>query len=219
MLLHLQPLTDETIDLGVKELTQRDSDLAFIIETFGNPANWQCEVGFPGLVRIIIGQQVSVASANAIFNRLSSLVIPMTPENLLRFDEPELQKVGLSRQKISYCRGLAQAITDGELDLDFLATAEETILRSHLKRIKGIGDWTVDVYLLMSLQRPDVFPSGDLGLLIAYQKLKGLSKRPTPKELEIIAEKWRPWRAIATRILWHYYLSDMVVNKQVRNMS
>lgn len=202
-----QPLTSETIAVGIQELSERDSDLAKIIVEYGHPPNWEREEGFPGLVRIIVGQQVSVASANAISKRLINLVQPLTPENFLKFDDMQLQKVGLSRQKITYCRALSQAISNGEIDLDFLASAEEETIRTQLKSIKGIGDWTVDIYLMMSLQRADAFPKGDLGLIIAYQKLKNLPSRPTPKELEYIAEKWRPWRAIATRILWHYYLS------------
>lgn len=207
MLTQFTSLTPETIAQGVEELTSRDRDLARIIEQFGEPPNWECEQGFIGLIEIILGQQVSVASAKAIFKRLSSIVIPLTPETLLTYDDWELQAAGLSRQKISYCRALAQAVKSGKLDLDKLALEDEATIRTELKQIKGIGDWTVDTYLLMSLQRSDVFPKGDLGLIIGYQKLLGLATRPTPKELEKIAEKWRPWRAIATRLLWHYYLS------------
>lgn len=207
MLIQFISLTPETIAQGVEELGSRDRDLARIVEQFGYPPNWQCEPGFIGLIETILGQQVSVACAKAIFKRLTSIVVPLTPENLLTYNELQLQAAGLSRQKISYCRGLAQAITSGKLDLDKLALEDEATIRTELKQIKGIGDWTVDTYLLMSLQRPDVFPKGDLGLIVGYQKLKGLATRPTPKELEKIAEKWRPWRAIATRLLWHYYLS------------
>ncbi|GET41629.1 DNA-3-methyladenine glycosylase family protein [Microseira wollei] len=207
MLTEFTSLTPETIAHGVGELASRDRDLARIVEQFGYPPNWQCEPGFIGLIETIVGQQVSVASAKAIFKRLSNIVVPLTPENLLTYDDLQLQAAGLSRQKISYCRGLAQAITNGKIDLDKLALEDAATIRTELKQIKGIGDWTVDNYLLMSLQRPDVFPKGDLGLIVAYQKLKSLATRPTPKELEKIAEKWRPWRAIAARLLWHYYLS------------
>lgn len=208
MLTQITYLTPETIAQGVGELASRDRDLARIVEQFGYPPNWQCEPGFIGLIETILGQQVSVASAKAIFKRLSSIVVPLTPENLLTYDDLQLQAAGLSRQKISYCRGLAQAITSGKLNLDKLALEDEATIRTELKQIKGIGDWTVDTYLLMSLQRPDVFPKGDLGLIVGYQKLKNLATRPTPNEIEKIAEKWRPIRAIATRLLWHYYLSN-----------
>ncbi|BAZ15365.1 HhH-GPD family protein [Calothrix sp. NIES-4071] len=207
MLLQNQPLTEETIALGIQELVSRDDDLAQIIQTYGYPPNWIREKGFIGLIRIILGQQVSVASANAIFNRLQILVNPLTPENFITFDDSQLQTAGLSRQKIVYTRALAAAITSKQLDLDKLELADEPILRTELTKIKGIGNWTVDIYLMMSLQRPDAFPASDLGVILAYQKLKDLPTRPTPSQLEVIAEKWRPWRAIATRILWHYYLS------------
>ncbi|MFB2977919.1 DNA-3-methyladenine glycosylase family protein [Microseira sp. BLCC-F43] len=208
MLRKFKSLTPETIAQGVGELTSGDQDLARIVDQFGYPPNWQCEPGFIGLIETILGQQVSVACAKTIFKRLTSIVVPLTPENLLTYDDQKLQTAGLSRQKISYCRALAQAVTSGKLDLDRLALEDEATIRTALKQIKGIGDWTVDTYLLMSLQRPDVFPKGDLGLIIGYQKLLGLATRPTPKELEKIAEKWRPWRAIATRLLWHYYLNS-----------
>ncbi len=206
-MLILQPLTEETIALGIQELVSRDNDLAEIIQTYGYPPNWIREKGFIGLIRIILGQQVSVASANAIFKKLELLVNPFTPEHFITFDDLQLQSAGLSRQKIVYTRALAAAIASNSLDLDNLELGDEAILRAELTKIKGIGNWTVDIYLMMSLQRPDAFPASDLGVILAYQKLKDLPTRPTPQQLEVIAEKWRPWRAIATRILWHYYLN------------
>ncbi len=199
-------LTEETFTLGLKELATRDEDFAEILKKWGNPPRWEENPGFSGLVRTILGQQVSVGSASATMKRLLETVVPLTPENLLEFDDAQLKACGISRQKISYIRELANAITK-ELDLQQLAVADDTTIRNQLKRIKGIGDWTVDIYLLMCLQRPDAFPKGDLGVILAYQKLKKLSTRPTPDQLEIIAENWRPWRAIAARILWHYYLN------------
>ncbi len=199
-------LTEESFKLGLKELATKDEDFAEILEKWGNPPRWEEDAGFSGLVRTILGQQVSVGSANATMKRLCDLE-PLTPENLLELDDTQLKACGISRQKIVYVKELATAITKQELDLQQLAIADDTTIRNQLKRIKGIGDWTVDIYLLMSLQRPDAFPKGDLGVIAAYQKLKNLSTRPTPDELEIIAEKWRPWRAIAARILWHYYLN------------
>lgn len=201
----MQPLNVTSITQAVAELTQRDRDLASIVEKWGHPPNWERETGFVGLVRTIIGQQLSIASAKAIFTRLSQLV-PLTPANFLQLDDAQLQAAGLSQRKILYCRELARAIATNVIDLDKLALMDDANVRSQLRQIKGIGDWTVDIYLLMCLQRPDAFPSGDLALAIAYQKLKRLPKRPTPVELEAIAEKWKPWRAVAARILWHYYL-------------
>lgn len=199
-----QPLTEETFSFGLKELATRDEDFADILGKWGNPPKWENDAGFSGLVRTILGQQVSVSSASATMKRLSETVVALTPENLLEFDDSQLKACGISRQKTTYIKELAIAISRGDLDLQKLALADDTSIRNQLKPIKGIGDWTVDIYLLMCLQRPDAFPKGDLGVIIAYQKLKKLETRPTADELEIIAENWRPWRAIAARILWHY---------------
>jgi DNA-3-methyladenine glycosylase II len=210
-----QSLTEETFIQGLKELATRDKDFAEILNKWGNPPRWEEKAGFSGLVRTILGQQVSVGSASATMKRLCETVLPLTPENLLEFDDAQLKACGISRQKTTYIKELAitfgraslNAISRNELDLQKLADADDTTIRNQLKSIKGIGDWTVDIYLLMCLQRPDAFPKGDLGVILAYQKLKKLEKRPTPQQLETIAENWRPWRAIAARILWHYYLN------------
>lgn len=203
-----ESLTKESFARGLMELTNRDRDLAHVVETLGSPPIWQREVGFSTLLGIILEQQVSLAAAKAVFNRLCEAIVLLTPESFLTLDDVQLKAIGFSRQKTVYGRALATAIMSGQLDLTTLETMDETMIRNELKRIKGIGDWTVDIYLLMALQRPDVFPKGDLALAIASQKLKGLAMRPTPEELEFIAENWRPWRAVAARILWHYYLNN-----------
>ncbi|MUG96272.1 DNA-3-methyladenine glycosylase 2 family protein [Scytonema sp. UIC 10036] len=199
-------LTEENLRLGLMELASRDRDFARILDIFGHPPHWRRETGFPTLLQIILEQQVSLAAARAVFERLCGIVVPLTPENFLTFGDTQLKEIGFSRQKIVYGRSLANAITCNQLDLTHLEKLDETVIRTELKRIKGIGDWTVDIYLLMALQRPDVFPKGDLALAVALQKIKGWTVRPTPDELEAIAETWRPWRAVAARILWHYYL-------------
>ena len=204
----LESLTEESLTRGLLVLANLDSDLARILETLGPPPMWQREPGFATLLCIILEQQVSVAAARAVFTRLCAVVVTLTPENFLVLDDVELRGIGFSRQKILYCRGLAQAIVTGQLELTKLETMDETTIRTELKRLKGIGDWTVDIYLLMALQRPDVFPKGDLAIAIALQKLKNLAARPTPIQLEAIAQIWQPWRAIAARLLWHYYLSN-----------
>jgi DNA-3-methyladenine glycosylase II len=209
----IKSLTPETFTDALMVLAKLDSDFAQILETFGPPPIWERETGFSTLLRIILEQQVSLAAAKAVFKRLCDVVQPLTPENFLTLDDPQLKGIGFSRQKMLYGRELANAIMNGQLDLSQLETMDETTIRTELKRIKGIGDWTVDIYLLMALQRPDVFPKGDLGVAIALQKLKGLTTRPTPTELEAIAQHWRPWRAVATRILWHYYLSVITVKQ------
>ncbi|MDZ7961843.1 MAG: DNA-3-methyladenine glycosylase [Aulosira sp. DedQUE10] len=205
----LESLTQETFSYALIVLANLDSDFARILEKFGPPPIWERETGFPTLLRIILEQQVSLAAARAVYARLCGVVQPLTPENFQALDDVQLRGIGFSRQKMLYCRELANAIRNGQLDLSKLEAMDETIIRSELKRIKGIGDWTVDIYLLMALQRPDVFPKGDLGVAIALQKLKGLTTRPTPVQIEAIAQHWRPWRAVATRILWHYYLNAL----------
>ncbi|MEH2046636.1 DNA-3-methyladenine glycosylase family protein [Nostoc sp.] len=210
----LESLTEESLTRGLMVLAKLDSDLARILETLGPPPMWQREPGFATLLCIILEQQVSVAAARAVFKRLCE-VVTLTPENFLTLDDVQLKAIGFSRQKILYCRGLAQAMpkagyadATGQLDLSKLQTMDETTIRTELKRLKGIGDWTVDIYLLMVLQRPDVFPKGDLAIAIALQKLKNLATRPTPVQLEEMTQHWRPWRAVAARLLWHYYLSN-----------
>ncbi|WP_019508873.1 DNA-3-methyladenine glycosylase [Pleurocapsa sp. PCC 7319] len=192
---------------GIQVLTQRDPDLAQIIDTLGYPPQWQREPGFATLIQIILEQQVSLASAQATFKRLNNAVDRLTPETFLCLEDDVLKGIGFSRQKITYGRELAQAITKNILDLDSFVRLDNLSIRRKLTRIKGIGDWTVDMYLMMALQRQDIFPTKDLAVKIAVKEIKNLLTLPPPSELEFIAEQWRPYRAIATKILWHYYLN------------
>lgn len=198
-------LTPATFDRGLEILASSDRDLAAIVEKFGAPPIWQREAGFATLVQIILEQQVSLFSAKATFNRLSK-AIDITPENILTLKDEELKEIGFSRQKTGYVRALSQAILEGKLDLDSLAAKDDPTVKLELKQIKGIGDWTADMYLLMALQRPDIFAKGDLAIVMAVQKVKKLPKRPTVAEIIAIAAPWQPWRSIATQLLWHYYL-------------
>jgi DNA-3-methyladenine glycosylase II len=192
---------------GIEELTKRDRDLAKIIDNYGYPLPWQREPGFPTLIRIILEQQVSYASAQAAFKRLNHAVKYLSPARFLTLDDLELKTIGFSRQKTNYGRILAQAVIERTLDLTSLEKLADWEIRQKLTTIKGIGNWTVDIYLMMALQRQDVFPSKDLAVAIAVKEIKDLAVRPQVAELEIIAETWKPYRAIATQILWHYYLS------------
>lgn len=203
----IEVLTEALLHEGVQILADRDPDLAVIFQRFGAPPLWAREPGFPALLLIILEQQVSLASARATFDRLLATVSPLTPITFLQVDDAALRAIGFSRQKASYCRQLAQAILEGLLDIDVLATLPDDAARAALVARKGIGLWTADIYLLMCLRRPDVWPAGDLGLLVAVQEIKGLDRRPTPIEIEEIAAPWRPWRAVAARLLWHYYLN------------
>ena len=202
------PLTDETFANGLHFLCERDPDLAKIMDKLGPPPMWAREPGFPTLIHIILEQQVSLASARAAYKRLLAEASPLTPARFLQLDDYTLKQVGFSRQKTSYARGLAQSILNGQLDLEELEKLEDEAVRSELIAVKGIGPWTADIYLLMALRRPDAWPSGDLALANAAQRVKRLASRPTPVELDALGATWRPWRAVAARLLWHYYLSN-----------
>ena len=188
-------------------LHRRDRNLARIIDRLGPPPIWLREEGFPTLVHIILEQQVSLSSAKAAYERLIALASGLSPQRFLELDDTSLKAAGLSRQKIVYGRDLAQAIVDGRLDLAALRLQDDQSARAELLKIKGIGFWTADIYLLMALGRPDVWPRGDLALGIAVQQLRGLAGRPTEDELNAYSSIWRPWRAVAARVLWNHYLN------------
>jgi len=202
----VRPLSEEDLRLGLQELAERDSRLAVILERLGPPPLWRREPGFPTLVHMILEQQVSLASARAVFDRLLGAVPRLTPERFVALEASELRGLGFSRQKIRYCRALAEALLEGSLDLSKLERLEDEGVRRELVRLPGIGPWTAEVYLLMALGRPDVWPVGDLALAVSAQDVLGLEERPSASELEALAEPWRPWRAVAARVLWHHYL-------------
>jgi DNA-3-methyladenine glycosylase II len=200
-------LNEATFTRGLRYLTVRDPDLGMVVKRLGPPPMWAREPGFHTLIHIILEQQVSLASARAAYERLLAAVSPLTPERFLKLDDAELKSIGFSRQKTSYGRNLARSIIERRLDIDALGSMDDTTVRSELMKVTGIGRWTADIYLLMALLRPDVWPGGDLALAVAAQKIKRLERRPTPEELTAISADWQPWRAIAARILWHHYLS------------
>jgi DNA-3-methyladenine glycosylase II len=201
-------LNDETFANGLHFLCGRDPDLAQILDKFGPPPMWAREPGFPTLIHIILEQQVSLASARAAYDRLLAEASPLTPARFLQLDDPTLKRIGFSRQKTRYGRELARVILDGDLNLAELDALDDEAVRSELIAIKGIGPWTAEIYLLMALRRPDAWPNGDLALANAAQRVKRLASRPTPEELDVLGTTWRPWRAVAARLLWHYYLSN-----------
>ena len=196
-----------TLAPGLRALARRDGDLRRVVKTFGPPPVWGRKPGFPTLVQIILEQQVSLASGRATFEKLLRRVNRLTPGALLELDNRSLKKCGFSRQKTEYCKGLAAACKDGRLVLRRLESMDDEGIRSELTGIKGIGKWSADVYLLMALHRPDVWPVGDLALVKAIQQLKKLPARPDSDEIEELGDLWRPWRSVAARILWHFYLS------------
>lgn len=201
-------LSEATFTNAVVELTDRDPDLARVHAIHGPSPFFVRDPGFATLVLMILEQQVSLASARAAFDKVVALIGEMTPERFLQLDDDQLLGTGVSRQKRRYSRILAEAILSGELPLETLHERPDDAVRTALTALTGIGPWTADVYLLMSLRRPDVWPAGDLALQVAIQEIKGLDRRPTAAETIPIAELWRPWRAVAARILWHHYLSE-----------
>ncbi len=201
-------LNGHTLLQGVDYLVEADPDLARVVSSLGRPPLWAREPGFPSLVHIILEQQVSLASARAAFDKLNGAASPLTPDRFLEFSDCELKAFGFSRQKTRYCRALAHAVLSGDLKLKALSAHNDQAVRAQLMKIQGIGPWTADIFLLMALLRPDIWPTGDLALAVAVQQVKALPARPNPEELEAIAFPWRPWRAVAARILWHYYLNQ-----------
>lgn len=201
------PLTEASLHHAVAELTQRDADLAQIVARHGPPPLWAREPGFATLVLLILEQQVSLASARAAFNRLEAAIGAITPTGVLALSNAELRSIGFSRQKSGYARALADAIVTGRFEPEQLAALDDDGVRAALTTLKGIGPWTAEIYLLMVLRRPDAWPVGDLALATAAQQVKHLVQRPTPADLLALAELWRPWRAVAARLLWHHYLS------------
>ncbi len=201
-------LDDKTLLIAVKELTESDPRLRMVVDRYGPPPLWGRDPGFPSLLKIILEQQVSLASAQATYDKLLSRVNPLTPEGLLRLSDEELKAAGFSRQKTRYVRILAEAIINGSLDLDGLDHFDDEEVMSKLTALTGIGPWTAGIYLLMILGRLDVWPRGDLALLSAMRDVKELDDIPSNEEAAVIADAWRPWRAVATRILWHHYLCE-----------
>jgi len=160
------------------------------------------------LLRIILEQQVSLASAEAMYHRLETKLGALTPAAVLGAGITGLRGLGVTRQKSAYFINIAEAIENGDIDLDELRRQDDALVFDKLTSIKGVGPWTAGIYLLMALCRPDAWPPGDIALLTAYKNLKGLQRRPVSAELDQVAETWRPHRATAARLLWHYYLSE-----------
>jgi DNA-3-methyladenine glycosylase II len=201
-----RPLTQKTLALAARELAARDQLLANIHARYGDPPLWQRATGFRTLVHIILEQQVALSSAKSMLLRLESAIQPFTPERVLELGEMRLRELGVTRQKSTYLIHLSESIVGGSLRLRGLARLSDEQVLVQLTGIKGIGLWSANIYLLMAMRRADIWPAGDLALAVALKELKGLPTRPSPEQLELIAEAWRPHRAVAARMLWQYYL-------------
>ena len=202
----LRPLTQQTLALAARELAARDALLANIHATYGDPPLWQRTAGFRTLVHIILEQQVSLSSAKSMLLRLEREIQPFTAERFIELGDLHLRGLGVTRQKSAYLLHLSESVMSGELSLKRLARMNDEQVLVQLTRIKGIGLWSANIYLLMAMRRADIWPAGDLALAVAIKELKGLPARPSHAELELIAEQWRPHRAVAARMLWQYYL-------------
>jgi len=201
-------LTEATFSEAIYELTVRDSDLADLVSRWGNPPFWTHPPGFSGIAIAIISQQVSLESAQATFTKLEKRIGSINPHNFLSLDGRTLKDVGFSRQKASYVRGVAVDITRGKFNLKEIESMDDDSARKRLMKVRGIGPWTADTYLLFALRRSDAWPTGDLALVKAIQELRGFENIPNLDEVDIIADQWRPWRGVAARILWHHYLGE-----------
>jgi DNA-3-methyladenine glycosylase II len=199
------PAVDESLRPALEALAEKDPEMAAAYAACGLPPVRRHETGFAGLVRIMAAQQVSAHAAQAIIGRLDAALSPLTPEGFLALDDDAQKVIGLSRPKQRYARALADDILAGRIDLVGLEALDDEAAIDALTKARGIGQWTAEVYLLFALQRPDVWPAGDLAVQVAAQKLKGLAERPAGAAMIALAEDWRPYRSAAARFLWHLY--------------
>ena len=189
---------------AMRHLAKVDLDFARALKEVGHPELREVPRGFGGLMRSIVGQQVSVHAARSIWLRLEALLPSMEPAAFLALGDEQLRAVGLSGAKVKYGRSLASDIVAGRIDFEALHQLDDAAAIAMLTQAKGIGPWTAEIYLMFAHGRPDIMPGLDLGLVIAAQHLKKLRKRPDAKRLLKIAEAWRPWRSAAALLLWHY---------------
>ena len=188
----------------IEKLLKTDTIFITIHALYGAPPNWNRPQGFNTLAKIILEQQVSLQSANAHFNKLSDYLPSFTPEKILKLSDEEMRQCQISKQKSRYLKELSKAILDGKIDLNKLPELPVPDVRTQLKSIKGIGDWTTDIYLMFCLQAKDVFPIGDIAVMKTIKELTGSVSKD---EIIKYSEKWKPYRSLATFYLWHYYLS------------
>ena len=197
-----------------EHLASADADLAAIITAHGYPPMWMRPNTFETLVHIILEQQVSLASALSALNKLKESVQELTPARVLLLTDEEFRASYCSRQKTAYIKYLAEAILSGHINLEEMEHSSNDEVRAKLITLKGIGNWTIDVYLMFVLQRADIFPVDDLAAVNALKRVKSLPASTSKEELVEIAEQWKPYRTIATMLLWHDYLSRIAMKKK-----
>ena len=202
----MSALGRESLRDATRRLARRDRRLGLLVRRHGPPPLWARPRGFATLLRIILEQQVSLASAGAMYRRLLGRMPALTPAAVLDLGAAGLRGIGVTRQKAGYAVALAERVEDGRLPLGRLHRATDDDARALLTEVPGIGPWTAGIYLLMCLRRPDIWPPGDLALHKAMVMLEGVTQVPSSAEAVAMAERWRPYRAVAARILWQAYL-------------
>jgi len=206
-------LTRATLAAGARALARRDVRLRSLLAQNGLPPMWARRPGFETLVHIVLEQQVSIVAARSLFRRVRAHLGGMTPETVSRRGVMGLHRLGLTRQKASYCHELARATLCGGLRLSEIARASDEDGRAALLALRGIGPWSVDIYYLMALRRPDIWPTGDLALAVALHEVLDLPARPDSIRQREISAIWTPWRSVAARLLWHQYLTTRRTRK------
>lgn len=198
-------LTLRTMQHDLRALARADAQVAQALERFGYPELRRRPPGFDTLLRAIVFQQISIHAAGAIWKRIEAAVVPLTAEAYCTTGDDVIRACGFSRQKLLYARSLAELVASGEVPLDALDRLDDEAAIQQLVKIKGVGRWTAEIYLMFALGRRDILPADDLGLIVGMQRLKALKKRPDRKRMLKLAEPWRPRRSAAAHLLWHYF--------------
>lgn len=195
-------MDEQVIADGLEALSAVDGDLSQALALVGSPPPRTRPSGFSAFLAIIIGQQVSTSAANAIRGRVEALLPNVDAASVMATETEALRTAGMSYRKIEYAKGLAEAQLNGTFDAEKLS--DDEVIES-ITALRGFGRWSAEIYLMFSLQRQDVFPADDLAILVALGRLKGLEKKPTPKQARLLVEHWQPYRSVGSLFLWHYY--------------
>jgi DNA-3-methyladenine glycosylase II len=198
-------LTLRTMQGDLRALARDDAQVAGALERFGFPELRRRPPGFETLLRAIVFQQISIHAAGAIWKRIEAAIVPLTAATYCATGDGVIRACGFSRQKLLYARSLAELVASGEVPLEALDAMDDEAAIAQLVKIKGIGRWTAEIYLMFALGRRDMFPADDLGLIVGMQRLKGLRKRPDRRRMLTLGEPWRPRRSAAAHLLWHYF--------------
>ena len=207
-------LTERNLRSDLRALARADTHVAAALERFGYPALRRRPPGFETLLRAIVFQQISIHAAGAIWKRIEAAVTPLTAGAYCGVGDHVLRVCGLSRQKLAYARSLAELVASGEVPLEALGAMADEEAIDQLVKIKGVGRWTAEVYLMFALGRRDMWPADDLGLVVGMQRLKSLRKRPDRKRMLKLGEPWRPRRSAAAHLLWHHFHKTQEEAKQ-----